>query len=95
MSKQTVTWVLGCDDDAGLKELGDTVNMLYKISPDLRDNLGQPPKDLYVIEWQGETWVEGTQSAVCALGRVSVCIRMSEAGRFAWRLAIEVSLSMQ
>jgi hypothetical protein len=95
MNTQKVTWVLGCDDDAGLEELRDTVRMLYQISPDLQDNLAKPPSKLYVVEWGGETWLEGTQSAVCALGRVTVTIRMAESGRFAWRLAVEVSLSMQ
>jgi hypothetical protein len=50
---------------------------------------------LYVIEWLGETWLEGSQTATCAFGRVTVCVRMAESGRFAWRLAVEVSLSMQ
>jgi hypothetical protein len=95
MNTQTVTWVLGCDNDAGLEQLRDAVRMLYDVAPDLRDNLAKPPSELYVIEWLGEHWIEGSQSAACAFGRVTVTIRMSEEGRFAWRLAVEVKLSMQ
>lgn len=95
MNTQKVTWVLGCDDDENLEQLRDTVNMLYRIAPDLRDNLAKPPAELFVLDWQGETWLEGSQTATCALGRVTVTIRMAESGRFAWRLAIEVSLSLQ
>jgi len=95
MNTQKVTWVLGCDDDENLEQFRHTVNMLYAVSPDLRDNLAKPPSELYVIEWLGETWLEGSQTATCALGRVTVTIRMAESGRFAWRLAVEVSLSLQ
>ena len=94
MNTQKVTWLLGCDNDTNLEELRDTVQMLCAVSPDLRDNLAKP-SELYVIEWLGETWLEGSQTATCALGRVTVTIRMAESGRFAWRLAIEVSLSLQ
>lgn len=94
MNTQKVTWVLVCDDE-NLEQLRDAVNMLYAVSPDLRDNLAKPPSELYVIEWLGETWLEGSQTATCALGRVTVTIRMAESGRFAWRLAVQINVSMQ
>ena len=89
-----VTWVIGSDHDAGLVELRDTLAMLCGISPDLIATL-TPPAAFRPTTWAGETWLEGSQTATCALGRVTVTIRMAESGRFAWRLAVEVSLSLQ
>ena len=94
MDQHAVTWVMGSNDDPGLEGLRDALTMLYRVSPDLIGTL-TPPAEFQPTTWAGETWLEGSQTATCALGRVTVTIRMAESGRFAWRLAVEVSLSLQ